>query len=298
MSSCDENISLNKTCNKEIFWLDDFSQLYINNNFLNFFPKYDMTRIEQLNALTRFFLYYFIIILIFGKEKSWLLLPITGFVVIIIIYYIYINDNMSKQKEFDRIINMREKKRMEDSNYLNKELEYDGKPDITIEDLDESIPDDFDNTYSLESGYYDSDNRLRIGNKVNVPKYNKSNNNSLYTVDEIVKYQENTCKKPTRNNPFMNSNITNYNNDFQPTACNAENDEIKDDMYVNFNHGLFRDVDELWERANSQRQFYTMPNTSVPNNQVEFAKWLYLVPETCKEDQVKCLRYTDLRYER
>ena len=49
---------------------------------------------------------------------------------------------------------------------------------------------------------------------------------------------------------------------------------------------------------NSQRQFYTMPNTTIPNAQDDFAKWLYANPKTCKEDQEFCLRYEDVRAKR
>ena len=70
-------------------------------------------------------------------------------------------------------------------------------------------------------------------------------------------------------------------------------------MVVNFNHNLFRDVDELWERANSQRQFYTIPNTAIPNNQKEFANWLYRSPGgNCKTDQGRCGRFLRLRWDR
>ncbi len=49
---------------------------------------------------------------------------------------------------------------------------------------------------------------------------------------------------------------------------------------------------------NSQRQFFTMPWTTIPNAQNEFAKWLYLNPKTCKEDQDYCLKYEDIRAKR
>ena len=47
-----------------------------------------------------------------------------------------------------------------------------------------------------------------------------------------------------------------------------------------------------------QRQFYTMPSTTIPNDQTGFAKFLYQLPTTCKEDSAQCLRYEDVRYSR
>jgi hypothetical protein len=48
----------------------------------------------------------------------------------------------------------------------------------------------------------------------------------------------------------------------------------------------------------SQRNYFTMPWTTIPNKQDEFARWLYLSPKTCKEDQDNCLRYEDIRSKR
>ena len=36
------------------------------------------------------------------------------------------------------------------------------------------------------------------------------------------------------------------------------------------------------ERTHKEN-FYTTPNTTIPNNQGDFANWLYKTPKTCKE---------------
>ena len=46
---------------------------------------------------------------------------------------------------------------------------------------------------------------------------------------------------------------------------------------------VFKDSNDLFNRRNSQRQWYTMPNTEAMNKQTEFAKWCYMTPPTCKE---------------
>jgi len=96
----------------------------------------------------------------------------------------------------------------------------------------------------------------------------------------------------------MNPELSDYNNHNPPAACNADDDEIKDEISINFNKDLYMNIDDVWEKKNSQRQFYTIPSTSVPNNQTAFANWLYNSPKTCKEDQEGCLRYEDLRFKR
>ena len=58
---------------------------------------------------------------------------------------------------------------------------------------------------------------------------------------------------------------------------------LKKDIEQNFNHNLYRDVSDLYGKSNSQRQYYTTPNTQIPNDQTSFAKWCYGTPATCKE---------------
>ena len=36
----------------------------------------------------------------------------------------------------------------------------------------------------------------------------------------------------------------------------------------------YRDPNDIYNRISSERQFYTTPNTTVPNDQTGFAKWL------------------------
>ncbi len=298
MSICINSLASCKGKNKEKFWLDDITQLFSNDRFLHFYPTYEMTRTEQLNAITRFMIYYIIILLIFGKSKTWLYIPISIIVLVVVFYNINKSDSSRGTKELERILKMRKDKRDDALQKEQRELMHDGTETYALEDLDYDEVHNPNKDYELEVGKYDSDNVLRVGGEeaMRLPD-SLDEKQSLYNVDEINDYQKNTCRKPNKNNPFMNPNITDYNNGYIPTACNVEDDEIKDDMYVNFNDDLFRDVDEVWERENSQRQFYTVPNTAVPNNQIEFAKWLYKGP-SCKTDQEYCLKYEDLRYKR
>jgi hypothetical protein len=262
---------------RDIFWLDDPTVLYSNNNYIRFVPSPKMTRTEQLNALTRFSIYLTLLIILFGKAKEWLIAPVGLFIFVVIIYNICNLDKLSKQKEANR---------------FNNELfdaEGDGKPDDETE-------------YSIEAGYYDSNGKLRTGKylgpetkRVMAPKPD---------YEKFEKYTKATCRLPTENNPFMNPAITDFNNGDAPAACNADDDEVKEIIDTKFNEGLYRDIDDLFNIKNSQRQFYTVPVTSTPPDTVEFANWLYNTPKTtvCKETtpegQSNCLRYEDIRLRR
>lgn len=291
MATCNDPLSLCKLDkDTEKFWMDDIKQLYINNNYLKFYPRYESTRIEQLNAITRFCIYFIIVSLIFNKNVRWLYLPITGIILAVVVHNINIYDEKGQVKEFNRIMSIRNDKKKIEQMKEEEELRHDDYID-TEDDITEG--DDF----GLEAGYIDSSGDLLI-NKYTGAEDTIPTNASLLTVDEIEEYNNNTCRRPNIHNPFMNPNITEYNNGEPPVACNADDENIKKDMNVNFSRDLFRDLDDLFDRKNSERQFYTIPNTSVPNNQKEFANWLYKVPETCKEDQIGCLRYENIKFKR
>lgn len=114
---------------------------------------------------------------------------------------------------------------------------------------------------------------------------------------EINKKKE--CTKPTLGNPFMNVTfLDNLENPERPEACDINDPEVKEDIDNKFYNNLFRDTSDLFGKLNSQRQFYTMPSTTVPNDRESFQNWLYKTGATCKESSDNCLRYEDIRYNR
>ena len=92
------------------------------------------------------------------------------------------------------------------------------------------------------------------------------------------------CTRSTVENPFMNPSIVDITeNPERPTACQVASPEVQQTINSNFNARLFRDVNDVFNRDASQREFYTVPNTRIPNDQDAFAKWLYGTGPTCKE---------------
>jgi hypothetical protein len=80
--------------------------------------------------------------------------------------------------------------------------------------------------------------------------------------------------RPTdKRNPFMNVPIRDYN---IPQKYSKAEGHCGVECKKNFYNDLFRSPDDaLWNRQASERQFYTTPVTSVPNEQKKFAEWLY-----------------------
>ena len=122
----------------------------------------------------------------------------------------------------------------------------------------------------------------------------RTNKNKInYNFDEISEYEKATCRRPTPDNPFMNTPVTQYNKENVPVACNSDDDEIKVQIDKNFYKNLYRDVGDLFDVKNSQRMFYT--TAPVPGDQTNFANWLYADSNHCKTNQEQCLLYEDLR---
>jgi len=201
------------------FWLEDPTVLFKNGNYYRILPSNSMSKIEMLNALTRFFIYLMLIYIMFSNNTQYVYIPIIAIIIIIMLYYIQKKDKVDNiQEEFCR------------------------------------------------------------GDKCN-------------NID--------ICQKPTKGNPFMNVTMADLmDNPDRPPACMATDRTIKEEIDENYNYNLFKDVDDVFDRGYSQRQFYTMPSTTIPNEQTTFAKWLYKLPETCKENQSNCLKYEDIRFNR
>lgn len=102
------------------------------------------------------------------------------------------------------------------------------------------------------------------------------------------------CKRTTIENPFMNPTVDEYGTKTDYTnACPITNDKIYNKINDNFTERMFQDCGDIYGKTASQRQFYTVPNTSIPNDQEGFAKWLYSTPPTCKEGNgFECMTQT------
>lgn len=123
----------------------------------------------------------------------------------------------------------------------------------------------------------------------NVDTKNKQNDKQL--LDKLGMMEEYTskrlCQRPTKNNPFMNVLASDYSdNPTRPRACRFEG-KVKRDIKKNFDVNLYRDVDDVFHKIASDRQFYTTPSTTIPNDSTEYAKWLYGVDSSCKEGNGK-----------
>ena len=100
------------------------------------------------------------------------------------------------------------------------------------------------------------------------------------------------CTKPTPNNPFMNVLMSDYQ-DFpnKPAACSITNKKVQElvDSYANGDAPT--NSDDIFNRQPLDIQFYSMPSTTIPNQQTDFANWCYNPGKTSKEQAVTNLNW-------
>ena len=126
--------------------------------------------------------------------------------------------------------------------------------------------------------------------------------------DIIMKELKESCDVPTKENPFMNTLVHELNDGPKKPNCNVEDEDVKEEQEKHFNYNLYKDVNDVYNKNNSQRQFYTVPETTEygvkHGDSVKFAKWLYVLPKpTCKEHTGYCTGtfngfHNDLRYQK
>ena len=124
----------------------------------------------------------------------------------------------------------------------------------------------------------------------------KPNRETFPEVKTEDKKNELKIIESTKENPFMNILLNEYeenpNREAEIKEKLLENNEIKEKIEDNFNNNLYKNVSDIYGSMHSQRQYYTNPITTIPNDQKGFAEWCYKVSEkTCKEGNgLSCMK--------
>lgn len=105
--------------------------------------------------------------------------------------------------------------------------------------------------------------------------------------------QQEKYRYPTPANPFMNplpgEDAT------KPSAAPIDDKQVRQELDDYFRIQWFSDPTDVFGKSQNQRQFISMPSTSIPNDLDSYKNWLYGLPEkTCKEgDGSQCRAGTD-----
>lgn len=121
---------------------------------------------------------------------------------------------------------------------------------------------------------------------------------------ESIEISKSENIRPTVDNPFMNIQLHEYSGTKDKMKKRKiqkvydktyEDHKVKADISNKFKMSRdstafnFDTVDNVFGRNTSERQFYTVPVTSIPSNQDQFARWVYgLKGPTCKENNSAC----------
>lgn len=98
------------------------------------------------------------------------------------------------------------------------------------------------------------------------------------------------CVKPTKDNPFMNPTLLDISyNPNKPDACSIDNEKVAKSINDKFYSRVYREAGDIYGTMSSERQYYTVPSTSIPNDRESLGEWLYQGGKSCKENNgVKC----------
>jgi hypothetical protein len=283
------------------FWVYNPSVLF--KDYWKIIPSKEMSRVEQLNTITRLIMYYLILLMIFSRNVDMIVVCLVLTVLIIILYFAYknngeniisdlINQNKNENKEFY----LQNKKIKDDDNILNSH----NKPSINYiyDEFNNSVINNRinkDDNIELNSGYINFENEYELGkdnSSINLKEFQEKEIENIKNKIPYTKnneYEKKTCKRPTAENPFMNivfSDFLDLTN--VPQACNVDNDDIQKEMNNLYNSSIFRTVDDIFSRNNSQNMFYTVPNNLDSEGQTNFRNWLFKTNETCKENTANC----------
>ena len=235
--------------------------------------------------------------MIFDRNSDIITFVLIGLVLIVGLYFVYINDEQGLNNDLiNENKNEFEKFDTKEDLLDNQELKenilqlVENKKEQNLKALNSPL----ENKVELESGYIDFDGNYKIGRDnadISIYEQNKIKPKISMSKDKIMKEQH--CQKPTVNNPFNNVLFSDYLEEGNvPQPCNS-NENTLSEMQNLYNSSIYRNLSDVFERENSQRTFYSVPIKQAPESQKDFANWLYKTGPTCHENSEYCKYYQD-----
>ena len=275
------------------FWIKNPEILL--ERYYEIIPTNKMNRKEQMNAVSRLLIYILILVLIFDRRSDIIMFILIGLILIIGLYFVYINDpkgitedlineNKDEFEKFDT------KQDLLDNQELKKNIIslVEDTKEQNIKELNSPLED----KVKLESGYIDFDGNYKIGgDNADISIYEQNKPKRKISMDKSKIMKEKSCRKPTVENPFNNVLFSDYLEEGNvPQPCNS-NEETLSEMQNLYNSSIYRNLGDVFERANSQRTFYSVPIAQNADSQTDFANWLYKTGPTCHENSEYCNYY-------
>jgi hypothetical protein len=114
-------------------------------------------------------------------------------------------------------------------------------------------------------------------------------------VPDIIGVRSDKRTHPTPANPFMNVLLTEISdNPYRNPAANVQGEAVKVELDSYFQTMFASDPGDVFNHTQNQRNWITMPSTTIPNDQGAFADWLYRVPgQTYKEGNLMASQHVN-----
>lgn len=275
-------------------WIDNFNILFQKDRLTEFFPTKNQSNEERINSIVRLSLYASIILFIYHSNVKYSAIFIFFLFFTFVIYKHHPEIN-PKSKQLNKI------------NLSTQQLAQ-----LEAERLAASPENNASlNNFTPSLGLNASKNKLgtlisadgKTVQNVGIKTINEDSSIEHFEGEKRGEQNKNgKCTAPTLDNPFMNVTMKDYMNFDtdgsivdRPPACDSSDPTVKNEIETNFNNNLFKNTNDVFGKSSSQRQFFTMPYTQIPNDRESFQNWLYLSPATCKENSDNCLNYEDIR---
>lgn len=236
------------------FWSNDPTVLFNKKHILELFPQEGMTFDEKLNAITRLIL--LICILGFMLTRSYRFL-LNGAISLFIIYIMYKTQKQFIISELTKNDGDKNKEGFGNNEKYNK--------DDTIDATSKIINPETLKTY-LKSDFEEVNKKNPLGNVL------------------LTEIMDNPKRKPAP--PSFNTEVYEDISNNTKRMIQTLNPGIK-----NTNQQLFGDLGEKFEFDQSMWQYYSNPNTKIPNDQGAFADFLYGDMPSCRGgDDIACVK--------
>lgn len=245
------------------FWAD--SPKVLVTDFKEFFPFTERDRrctAAGLNSFTRAGIYIGILLAALRMDPAWLLVGVF-FAAFAFGAWAYMGSTGAVREGFDG------------ANGLNPSEQL-------PEDSSANINPDWASTLKSKkegfSSYYDTYAPV----ETTAPVTDAAALNGQY-VPDVIGLQGRT--NPTAANPFMNVLISEISTDPKRSpAASVQEPRVQSELDTYFDTIFYADPGDAFGHTQSQRQFVTMPSTTIPNDQGSFQDWLYRTPgQSCKE---------------
>lgn len=140
--------------------------------------------------------------------------------------------------------------------------------------------------------FYSTKNKENFSNIPILNNYGSNYGSNYYTYPSNKNPLMNVLLTEIENNPNRNMAAPSYNNIVNKEINECAKEMIRNNLNdKNVDKKIFNDLGDKINFQQSMRHFYATPNTTIPNNQKQFANFCYGNMKSCKQQYYNCDGY-------